>query len=154
MVGMALRTHTGNLFDLVDDVDAIAHGCNTVGAMGAGIATEFRRRWPAMYDAYRAECTQGRFTLGMFFAWETQGLTIYNLATQPRPGPSANLDAIAAATTAMVNDAGDHGISTIAMPRIGAGLGGLDWADVAATLDAVAAATTVELIVVELPHRN
>lgn len=146
---MAVRTHTGDLFDLIGTVDALAHGANTVGAMGAGIATEFRRRWPDMYAAYRTECADGRFELGMFFAWPTRQVTIYNLATQPRPGPHADLDAVRAALTAAVRDAEAHRIRHIAMPRIGCGLGGLDWDDVSAIIDGVAATTTVELVVAD-----
>ena len=32
---------------------ALAHGCNCLGSMGAGIATGFRDRYPAMYAEYR-----------------------------------------------------------------------------------------------------
>ncbi len=31
-----------------------------LGSMGTGIAVDFRRRWLAMYDAYREACRSGR----------------------------------------------------------------------------------------------
>jgi len=42
---------TGDLFS--SDCPALGQGVNTLGLMGAGIAVEFRRRWPAMAEAYR-----------------------------------------------------------------------------------------------------
>ena len=30
-----------------------------------GIAIEFKRRWPAMFDEYAARCADGRFGLGL-----------------------------------------------------------------------------------------
>jgi O-acetyl-ADP-ribose deacetylase (regulator of RNase III) len=46
---------------------ALGHGVNTLGSMGAGIAVEFRRRWPAMYDAYREPCRSGALQPGGIF---------------------------------------------------------------------------------------
>lgn len=55
---MGIEERVGDLFDAVD-VDALAHGCNCAGAMGAGIVVEFRRRWPAMFEESRRRCAAG-----------------------------------------------------------------------------------------------
>lgn len=39
----------------------------------------------------------------------------------------------------------------LGLPRVGAGIGGLEWADVREVLREVAAASPAELLVVELP---
>lgn len=49
-----LKIMQGDLFK--SEADVIAHGCNTIGVMGKGIATEFRKRFPKMYDRYVIEC--------------------------------------------------------------------------------------------------
>lgn len=144
---MTVRHEHGDLFR--SGLPALAHGCNTQGAMGAGIAKEFRRRWPEMYEAYRERCRAGEFRLGGVFVWGTDPV-IFNLATQPRPGPSATLDAIASAVQAMLDSAADLGIAKIGLPRLGAGLGGLDWSKVADCLDRVAGQSDIELIVYTL----
>ncbi len=44
----------------------------------------------------------------------------------------------------------EHGIAQIGLPRIGAGIGGLEWDDVLAVIDEIGADTDVELVVVSL----
>lgn len=38
----------GNIFTL-DGINCYAHGCNCAGAMGKGIALQFRSKYPEMY---------------------------------------------------------------------------------------------------------
>ena len=48
----------GDLFNH-GDLQTFAHGCNCAGAMGKGIALEFRRRFPSMYLDYKQRCADG-----------------------------------------------------------------------------------------------
>jgi hypothetical protein len=57
---------SGDLF-ADPSLDGLAHGCNCVGAMGAGIAMEFRRRYPEMYLQYKKHCDSGDFVPGTVF---------------------------------------------------------------------------------------
>jgi O-acetyl-ADP-ribose deacetylase (regulator of RNase III) len=146
---MPFSTITGDLFQ--SGLSAIGHGCNCSGAMGAGIAVEFKRRYPAMYQEYRKRCRDGLFQLGDIFVWEAPDVVIYNLATQPIPGPSATLSAIETSVRAAIADAASRGLPTLGLPRIGAGLGGLAWPDVATLLTRVGNDSDVNLTVVSLP---
>jgi O-acetyl-ADP-ribose deacetylase (regulator of RNase III) len=132
---------TGDLF--TSDCPALGHGVNTLGSMGAGIAVEFRRRWPAMYDAYRAECRSGRLQPGGVFVWQADDRLIVNLATQRGVGRgAARLEWVRAAAKQVAQ----LSLDGLALPRIGAGMGGLRWADVRAILDhELAPLTYVEL---------
>jgi O-acetyl-ADP-ribose deacetylase (regulator of RNase III) len=143
-----IRFTRGDLFT-ADALDALAHGCNCAGAMGKGIALEFRRRFPAMYAEYKQRCADGRFTLGGVFAWKADGVTVFNLGTQRSWTTRAELPAIEAALGAMLEQAEAQGIRRIGLPRIGAGLGGLAWQDVKAVLERLGPATAVELVVFE-----
>jgi O-acetyl-ADP-ribose deacetylase (regulator of RNase III) len=149
---MTVRNVTGNLFD--QNLHALAHGCNTAGVMGAGIALEFRKRYPPMYEIYRAMCGTGDFRLGTAFAW-TEELDmrplIFCMATQPTPGPTASLDAIRTSLTQVLTECEALGVTEVGMPRIGAGLGGLDWADVSKVVTEVAHDSPVDVVVVTLP---
>ena len=71
----------GDLFR-ADNLQALAHGCNCAGAMGKGIAKEFRSRYPKMYEAYKRLCSLGEFRLADVFAWDAGDVLISNLATR------------------------------------------------------------------------
>ena len=131
---------------------AIGHGCNCRGSMGGGIAAQLRDRYPQMSDAYRAKCRDGSFRLGGFFAWETADTVIYNLATQQEPGADARLGAIEESVRAALADAQARGLPTLGLPRLGSGIGGLQWADVSDTLRSLAAESPVDLTVVSRPR--
>lgn len=147
---MPVEFRVGDLF--ADDyLPSLAHGCNCAGSMGRGIAIEFRRRWPAMYDAYRTECKKGRFRPGDVFAWTADDKTIFNLATQPLPRPSAQLEYIEQSLRKAVGIAESRSIPVIGMPKVGAGYGGLDWPSVKGIIEAIASETPVVLVVYERP---
>jgi len=121
---------TGDL--LSSDCPGLGHSVNTLGSMGAGIAVEFRRRWPAMAEANRQDCRAGQLQPGGIFVNQAADRLLVNLATQRGVGRGAARLAWvrqAARATAQLPVAG------LALPRIGAGLGGLRWADVRAVLD-------------------
>lgn len=142
---------TGDLFSQ-PDVKSLGHGVNLIGVMGAGIAPQFKRRWPSMFDAYRNACIDKTLKLGDVMPWPLPGgAVIYNLASQRRPGPDATLDAIAKALRSTLEHAHLNFIDAVAIPRIGAGKGGLRWADVDDCITEVAATSTVKLVVVSLP---
>jgi O-acetyl-ADP-ribose deacetylase (regulator of RNase III) len=103
--------------------------------MNKGIALEFRKRWPEMYERYRELCRLGEFQPGDVFVWDAGDRVIFNLATQRSWRTKATPEAIARALEGMTRYARRHGIREIAMPRIGAGLGGMRWADVRALLE-------------------
>jgi O-acetyl-ADP-ribose deacetylase (regulator of RNase III) len=145
---MPLELVKGDLF-ATDGLRAYAHGCNCAGGMGAGIAIEFKRRWPRMFDEYAARCTDGRFGLGDVFAWSEGDATVYNLGTQLHWRKKAQLSALAKALRKMVEMAPLAGIARIGLPRIGAGLGGLDWTRVLRVLEEIGAETAVTLTVFE-----
>lgn len=59
-----------------------AHGCNCAGAMGKGIALQFRRKYPNMYLQYKKLCKDGAFKLGDIFEYRLNDEYVYNLGTQ------------------------------------------------------------------------
>lgn len=142
---------TGNLLDA--DLPAIAHGCNTRGIMGSGIAKEIKTRYPIMHDIYQRMCQEGYFYLGSFYQYtHDDDYTIFNLATQVETGPNADLIAIAVSVRRMLTMALHDDIPVIGLPRIGAGIGRLKWVDVEHALEVASAGSTTKLIVFTLPN--
>jgi len=127
-----IRDIQGDLFFHMGDYEAIAHGCNCRGLMGAGIAREVRRRWPhGMYRWYTCECTADNFMPGDIMPWFAPGLPIlFNLATQDRPGAAAKTPWISQCFERLFLLMDCMDIATIAIPRIGCGIGGLNWENV------------------------
>ena len=149
---LVIEERTGDLF-AQPDLAALAHGCNCAGAMGAGIAVEFKKRYPAMYKAYRALCLEKRFRPGDVFTWQEGGVTVFNLGTEEHWRKGATLEAIEDSVVAMVREAARREVTKVGIPRIGAGYGGLAWEDVRAVIERAAEGAGLTLVVVTLPPK-
>lgn len=128
---MAVQYISGDLFINRYKAQALAHGCNCQGVMGAGVAVEFRKRYPAMYEEYHRRCKAKPrlFNPGEVMFWKSETSPhVFNLATQEDTlMRRATYPALEKALTLMQQIADQEAITSIAMPRIGAGLGRLDW---------------------------
>lgn len=137
---MPVEYISGDLFANRFGAQALAHGCNCRGSMGAGIAVGFRQRYPEMYEEYRRRCKTNprEFNPGDVFLYrpDDDRPSVFNLATQEDYWRSrAKYEWIEQALAEMRRQADQAGITTIAMPRIGAGHGGLSWNKVRAVVD-------------------
>ncbi|MEZ3551907.1 MAG: macro domain-containing protein [Muribaculaceae bacterium] len=139
----------GDIFRL-EGVTSYAHGCNCAGAMGKGIAVSFKQRLPEMYAEYKELCRNGQFKPGDVFDYDYGIGHVYNLGTQQTWRTRARLEYIEQSVARMMEMSSSEGVQKIAMPAIGAGLGGLRWADVRDVIEKAAGSNpSVELIVVE-----
>ena len=138
----------GDLF-ATPGLQALGHGVNCGGATGAGIAIEFKKRYPGMYKQYKALCKNGGLLPGDVFAWHGNDITVFNLATQKHWNTGATPEAVKDSVTKMLNLAEKMAIHEIALPRIGAGLGGLEWDDVKSLLATLAADSSITLLIAE-----
>jgi O-acetyl-ADP-ribose deacetylase (regulator of RNase III) len=138
---MPIRFVSGDLFENQHDARAFAHGCNCQGSMGAGIAKTFRARYPEMYEEHRRRCkAEPRlFNLGDCWLWKADDQPwVFNLGTQEGFWRSrASYEAIETSLRAMRVQADTQGLTSIAIPRIGVGYGGLSWKKVRAIVEAV-----------------
>ena len=57
-----------SLFD--SDCEYLTNTINTVGAMGAGLALEFRLRIPEMYEIYKQKCERGEIKIGQYWIYD------------------------------------------------------------------------------------
>lgn len=123
---------TGNLLDA--DVDALVNTVNTVGVMGKGIALQFKNAFPANYEAYRLACKEEAVRLGEMFVFETGTLGrprwIINFPTKQHWRARSRLPDIESGLEALRVIIREYEIKSIAVPPLGCGSGGLDWADV------------------------
>lgn len=132
----------GNLFDTPFP---IAHGCNMLGVMGAGIARDIKFNYPQAYKDYEKHLSSnlsgvclGQVVSSFDVPHRITGVlkTIYNLLIQPSVGRGhrqVSYDALAEAIASL------PGQEPIAMPKIGAGLGGGDWRILASIVESESA---------------
>src|SRR4051812_8134756 len=121
---MPIEFVSGDLFVNRVRAEALAHGCNCAGSMGAGVAVGFKARYPAMSEEFRRRCKAEppAFNLGDVLYWREEGRpAVFNLGTQPRPGRGATYPVVEAALKALRAAADAEGIRALAMPRIAAG---------------------------------
>lgn len=137
---------------------AIAHGCNAQGVMGAGIAAQIRARFPQCFETYRKRCQHGTYVLGDVEHWsgsqDGEKYDVFNCCTQVKPGRDARIVAIETALCRTLSIAREHGIAVLGMPKIGCGLGGLNWNVVLPVLQRIAADTPVQIFVYEYDPRG
>jgi ribA/ribD-fused uncharacterized protein len=150
---MPIQFVAGDLFDNDYEAEALAHGCNCQGSMGAGVAKTFRARYPEMYEEYRGRCKAEprAFNLGDCWLWRSDRRPwVFNLGTQEGYWRSrASYEAIEAALLKMREQADAETIAVVAMPRIGVGYGGLSWKKVRAIVERVFEGWSSTLVVFE-----
>jgi O-acetyl-ADP-ribose deacetylase (regulator of RNase III) len=150
---MPIEFVRGDLFANRFGARALAHGCNCQGSMGAGIATGFRDRYPEMYEEFRRRCKAKprEFNLGDAWLWKADDQPwVFNLGTQEGVWRArASYEAIEAALVSMRQQADGEGITSIALPRIGTGYGGLSWKKVRAIIERILADWAGSLYVYE-----
>lgn len=141
---------TGNLLEA--NAEALVNAVNTVGVMGKGIALQFKKAYPAMFEEYRAAAKAGALRLGSVQVWPTGQRTgpryIINFPTKGHWKSSSTLEDIQTGLVDLVGEIRALGITSIAVPPLGCGNGGLAWADVRPLLvSAFEALPAVEVLV-------
>lgn len=128
---------TGNLFDA--KVDALVNPVNTVGVMGKGLALQFKKTYPANTRAYEAACKKGELRIGEMFTFDLgEGKVpryIVNFPTKEHWRSPSKLVYVENGLVALVEVVKSHAIRSLAVPALGAGLGGLAWTDVKPLLE-------------------
>lgn len=145
---------TGDL--LAEEADALVNTVNCVGHMGAGIALQFKKAWPENFRAYAAACRDGEVQPGRMFIYETNQLTppryIINFPTKRHWRGRSRLEDIDAGLVALVEEIRRLDLKSIAIPPLGAGLGGLPWSQVGPRIDRALAVFPDLRVVVFEPH--
>jgi O-acetyl-ADP-ribose deacetylase (regulator of RNase III) len=131
---MAVEFVSGNLLEA--DVEALVNPVNTKGVMGKGLALAFRRAFPANYETYRAACEAGEVRLGEMLVVKDGGRLIVNFPTKGHWRSRSRLEDIEAGLRDLRRVLVEREVTSVAVPALGCGLGGLDWADVQPRIEA------------------
>ena len=119
---------------LQSGAEAVINTVNCVGVMGKGIALQFKQAFPRNYEAYRRACDAGEVRLGEMFVFDTGSMInprwIINFPTKGHWKAKSRLSDIETGLEDLKRVILENGIRSIAVPPLGCGNGGLDWAEV------------------------
>ncbi len=131
---------TGDL--LLTKAQAIAHGIAPNDHFDSGLALSLRENWPSLAKDFRHYAHQTHPKPGELWTWSgVGGIRIFNLMTQE--GDHGHGTKSGKATIANVNhclkrlrhEVEAAGITSLAIPKLATGVGGLEWADVKPLID-------------------
>lgn len=134
---------------------AIGHGCNCRKTMNSGVAKAIRTKWPEVYAADTDfNDLQGRDRIGSFSTVKVDDKQVYNIYTQvdymPRNVDHFQYPGFAIGLTRVLRDIKTKGITSLALPKIGAGLAGGDWTKIEAIIKEASDAEGVDVTVYEI----
>ncbi|MBO0797300.1 MAG: macro domain-containing protein, partial [Blastocatellia bacterium] len=115
----------GNLFN--STAQTLVNTVNCVGVMGKGVALEFRRRFPDMYEAYRKVCQDRKLLPGQILPYRVGQPWILNFAVKNDWKQPSRIAWVEACLERFVTNYRQLGITSVAFPWIGAMNGGLPW---------------------------
>lgn len=119
----------GDLF--ASRAQTLVNTVNCVGVMGKGVAEQFKRRFPAMFDDYVARCKRKSVRLGEPYLFrDPSGARILNFPTKDHWRSPSRLTDIERGLDYLAAHAVEWGVSSLGMPPLGCGNGGLEWSEV------------------------
>lgn len=118
---------TGDL--IKSTCQCLVNPVNTVGVMGRGLALQFKRSYPEMMESYIENCQSGAFMPGrlMFYKPVNNEKTICLFPTKLHWREPSNIQYIESGLIAFMKYYQEWNITSVAFPRLGCGLGGLNW---------------------------
>lgn len=117
-----------NLFD--SPAQVLVNTVNTEGVMGKGIALQFRKTFPKMFEEYQALCEKGQIEIGKLWVYKSPHKWVLNFPTKKSWRQPSKLEYIDAGLQKFVSEFSDLKMQSIAFPALGCGNGELSWSEV------------------------
>ena len=145
-----LELVTGDLLEA--DTEALVNAVNTEGVMSKGIALQFKRQYPDMFEDYQRACKESQVQPGRMHVYERPDLFnpryIINFPTKRHWRTLSSIEDIKTGLTALSEEIRQRHIKSIALPALACGNGDLDWREVLPAIrSAPADLTDVRLLV-------
>ncbi|MCC4597505.1 macro domain-containing protein [Xanthomonas campestris pv. phormiicola] len=141
----------GNLLEV--PAEALVNTVNTVGVMGKGIALMFKERFPENFRRYAAACKAGDVHVGKMFVTEVSELDgprwVVNFPTKQHWRAASRLEWITEGLQELRHFLIENKVKSVAIPPLGAGNGGLEWALVRPQIEAALGDLSLDVLVFE-----
>lgn len=119
-----LKHVTGNIFD--SERHTIVNAVNCVGIMGAGIALEYRLRYPEMFEKYQQFCERQLLDIGKLWIYKADAERwILNFPTKKDWKHPTKEEYLHKGLAKFVDEYKSKGIQSVAFPLLGSDKGGL-----------------------------
>lgn len=119
----------GDMF--ASDAQTIVNTVNCVGVMGKGVALKFKERFPEMFEDYARRCERKSVRLGEPYVYDDHsGVKILNFPTKDHWRSASRLSDIESGLNFLVDRYHAWNITSMALPPLGCGNGGLEWSEV------------------------
>jgi len=115
---MGYKEVDGNLFN--SDAMALVNTVNCVGVMGKGIALEFRRRFPQMFEEYRQDCLKNKLVPGRIYSYQIGDRIILNFAIKGHWKHPSTIGWVESCLKQFAAGYETKGITSVAFPWMGA----------------------------------
>ena len=114
----------GNIFN--SSCEFLVNPVNCVGVMGKGLALEFKNKYPLNFEIYKKACDNASFNIGNLLIVPVDNKFIVNFPTKKHWRNKSDLEFIKIGLEELKVAIKDFNIKSIALPKLGCGLGGLD----------------------------
>ncbi|MBO6283479.1 MAG: macro domain-containing protein, partial [Pseudobutyrivibrio sp.] len=112
-----LKYIEGDIFS--SPAQVLVNTVNTVGVMGKGIALEYKKRYPEMFNQYKLQCDRHKLVVGKLILWYGIDHWILQFPTKEHWRNPSKLEYIERGLMTFVNKYADYNISSIAFPKLG-----------------------------------
>jgi O-acetyl-ADP-ribose deacetylase (regulator of RNase III) len=144
---------SGNIFSTM--ATSLVNPVNCVGVMGAGLAKEFRRKYPAYYSWYKSACEKKEFQLGRVLDYRLKAdHYIFSFPTKYHWKDKSLLDSIETGLVSLAQLIFEKKIRSVAIPALGCGLGELPWEPVKEAIETFSRSVPSVLIYLYVPISN
>lgn len=118
----------GDIFE--SSAKALVNTVNCEGFMGKGLAYQFKKRYPNMFNNYKQCCDRGELTVGQVHWYNEDNKIIINFPTKNKWRGKSKIEYVDTGLDALAKVIIENNIDSIAIPPLGSGNGGLNWIEV------------------------
>ncbi len=128
-----VQVRIGDLFH--SNAQTLVNTVNCVGVMGKGVALEFKKRFPDVFEDYKTRCEHEQVRLGEpYLCRRLLQPWVLNFPTKDHWRSVSRLDDIVSGLEFLERNYREWGIQSLAVPPLGCGHGQLEWRVVGPTL--------------------
>ncbi len=146
-----IRLTQGNLLEA--PAEALVNTVNTIGVMGKGIALMFKERFDENFRLYAAACKAKQVQTGKMFVTQVNELYgprwIVNFPTKQHWRAPSRMEWVVDGLQDLRRFLIEQQVKSIAIPPLGAGNGGLQWADVRKQIELALGDLDTEILLFE-----